>query len=95
MSNTTKDSFVKRMKTDRAFRARMLRAGREGMAEALEAEGYRFAPSDLARSLPAVQTGLRAGTSFCSCACSCNNLYRRGHRAVRDLRVPPTLRGRS
>jgi hypothetical protein len=53
--------FLTRMKTDRAFRGRMLAAGKDGLDAALCQEGYDFAAAELRDHLPQVRTGIQAG----------------------------------
>jgi hypothetical protein len=61
MSDKTIDSLLTRMKVDKAFRSRMLNAGKDGFAAALRQEGYGFTPDELKDRLPAVKSGLRVG----------------------------------
>jgi hypothetical protein len=53
--------FLTRMKADRAFRGRMLAAGKDGLDAALREEGYDFAAADLRDHVPQVHTGIQAG----------------------------------
>jgi hypothetical protein len=53
--------FVKRMKTDKNFRRRVLAAKKEGLEALLTAEGYAFPLEELTSSLPNVKTNLLAG----------------------------------
>ncbi len=56
--------FVMRMRTDRAFRGRLLAAGKDGFEAALHEEGYEFTTDELKESLPQIHTGVRAGVAF-------------------------------
>ncbi len=55
--------FLRRMRTDRAFRCRMLAAGKDGLDAALRAEGCSFLAADLRAQLPQIQTGIKVGQS--------------------------------
>ncbi len=62
--------FLTRMKTDRAFRVRMLAAGKDGLDAALREEGYAFTAGELRSGLPHVHTGIQAGKGRqFECAC--------------------------
>lgn len=55
------NDFLMRMRTDRAFRGRLLAAEKNGFEAALLAEGYEFTTDELKGCLPQVHTGIRAG----------------------------------
>ncbi len=66
MGSRTIGDFLKRMRSDRTFRGRMLGAGRGGFEAALREEGYTFTAAELRGQLPEmhmphVHTGIRAG----------------------------------
>jgi hypothetical protein len=69
MGSRTIGDFLRRMRSDRTFRGRMLGAGRDGFEAALKEEGYAFTAAELRGQLPQVQTGIRAGQrrSYCRC----------------------------
>jgi hypothetical protein len=52
MGSRTIGDFLRRMRSDRTFRGRMLAAGRDG---------FTFTAAELRGHLPQVQTGVRAG----------------------------------
>ena len=66
MGSRTIGDFLKRMRSDREFRRRMLGAGTDGFEAALREEGYAFTAAELRGHLPemhvpAVRTGIKAG----------------------------------
>jgi predicted ribosomally synthesized peptide with nif11-like leader len=70
------NDFLMRMRTDRAFRGRLLAIGKDGFEAALQEEGYEFTTDELKESLPQVHTGLRAGMrgaarDMCLCSVDC------------------------
>ncbi len=67
----TVQEFQQRMRSDRAFRQRILAARKAGtLAEALAQEGCEFDLSSLDVNLPQVNTDLHAG-SACTGSCEC------------------------
>jgi hypothetical protein len=71
MGPRTIGNFLKRMRSDRTFRGRMLAAGRDGLEATLREEGYAFTAAELKGHLPEmhlphVRTRVRAGgPCFC------------------------------
>lgn len=62
----TVQEFQQRMRSDRAFRQRILAARKAGtLAEALAEEGYELDLSSLDVHLPKVNTGIHAGQCYC------------------------------
>ena len=62
----TRQEFQQRMRSDRAFRQRILAARKAGtLAETLAQEGCEFDLSLLNLPLPRVRTGLHGGQCYC------------------------------
>jgi|MudIll2142460700_1097286.scaffolds.fasta_scaffold210625_2 hypothetical protein len=67
----TRQEFQQRMRSDRAFRQRILAARKAGtLYLTLAQEGYEFDLSTLVVHLPQVHTGIRAGQNPCYCMIS-------------------------